>query len=171
MHELIAGHSRQQLVVKARPSNTFANSTGKVSAPGRALLRGAVVRKTGRFLGQLASCRRTRTMAVLVQDPVSTPDQTVNIPVVQLPAQTAQAFKQQFESLQHELDWMQDTAAFEHKARAVWDSTCQPGFLQPLTELTTEASAPSAILLTGLPVEDNLPPSVGDPPIAKVASC
>lgn len=107
-------------------------------------------------------------MAVGVQDPVSTPDQTVKIPVVQLPAQTAQALKQQFEALQHELDWRHDTTSFEQKARAALDNACARRFLQPLFDFTTEGSAPSAILLTGLPVEDNLPPTVGDPPIAKV---
>lgn len=90
------------------------------------------------------------------------------IPAIELSAEMAQAFKESFAALQHGVDWLADSAEFEQKARAIFDSTYDHVILQQLSEFTTRTDAPSAVLLTGLPVEDNLPPTIGDSPIPKV---
>ena len=108
--------------------------------------------------------------AMSFQEHTGTLGQVAQIPLMQLPAQAAQAFKDQFEALQHEVDWMQDSTLFEKKAREVLDNTCSADLRQQLSAFTTSSNAPSALLLSGLPVEDHLPPTVGDPPIAKVGS-
>ena len=93
---------------------------------------------------------------------------TARVPVVELPVETAQAFKKQLESLQEGLDWFHDSTLFSQTARAVLDNTCSERLLQQLSEMTTSINAPSALLLSGLPLEDVVPPTLGDLPISKV---
>ena len=93
---------------------------------------------------------------------------TVKIPEVRLPADSARNFKQQFEAQQADFDWRRDSTGFEQRASSVLSSTCDPELLQQLASLCTDPLAPSAVLLTGLPVEDDLPATLGEPPIAKV---
>jgi hypothetical protein len=93
----------------------------------------------------------------------------VQVPDVQLPASFAAEFKRQFEGQQDGLNWMKDSATFEQKAKEVLDATCPTEVLQQLAKFTTDPAGPSALLLTGLPTEDDLPPTQGDPPIAKAS--
>lgn len=103
--------------------------------------------------------------SVEITKPVS---HTVKVPEVQLPAESARNFKQKFESQQADLNWMIDSIGFEQKASKVLSAACDADMLQQLAGFTTDPSAPSALLLTGLPVEDDLPATRGAPPIAKV---
>lgn len=93
---------------------------------------------------------------------------TIKVPEVQLPAESARNFKQKFESQQADLNWRTDSIGFEQRASKVMSAACDPDMLQQLAGFTTDPSAPSALLLTGLPVEDDLPATRGAPPIAKV---
>lgn len=93
---------------------------------------------------------------------------TAQIPAIELSVKTVQAFTESFAALQHKVDWLADSAHFEQQARAVLDSTCDHSVLQQLADFTTSTDAPSAVLLTGLPVEDDVPPNIGDTPIQKV---
>ena len=90
------------------------------------------------------------------------------VPRVQLPAESARNFKQSFEAQQADISWMKDSTGFEQRASKVLSASCEPEILKQLASFSTDPSAPSALLLTGLPLEDELPATRGDPPIAKV---
>ena len=92
----------------------------------------------------------------------------VKVPDIQFPVDSARNFKQQFEAQQAGIDWMKDSTGFEQRASKVLSAVCDPEILQQLASFSTDPSAPSALLLTGLPVEDELPATYGNPPIAKV---
>lgn len=92
----------------------------------------------------------------------------LKVPEVHIPAESARKFKNKFETQQADIDWMRDSTGFEQRASKLLSATCDSEMLQQLASFSTDPSAPSALLLTGLPVEDELPATRGDPPIAKV---
>ena len=94
--------------------------------------------------------------------------QIIKVPEVHIPAESARNFKHNFETQQADINWMRDSTGFEQRASKVLSATCDLEILQQLASFSTDPSAPSALLLTGLPVEDELPATHGDPPIAKV---
>lgn len=118
---------------------------------------------TNELVGQVVAAQATATTERAISAGT-----IARVPIVELPIETAQAFKKQFESLQKGLDWFHDSTLFSRTARVVLDSTCSEHLLQQLSEMTTSINAPSALLLSGLPLEDVVPPTLGDLPISKV---
>jgi hypothetical protein len=85
---------------------------------------------------------------------------------IEFPARFGQVFKQHIDALSGELNWKSDSTTFEQKVSEILYDTCDPIIMQQLVRFTQDKSY-SAMLLKGLPVEDSLPATIGDPPIAK----
>ena len=115
-----------------------------------------------------AQSSAANAVADLGPSQTATVGNVAQIPAIKLSTEMAKAFKESFAALQHEVDWLADSPRFAQKARATLDSTCDRSVLQQLSDFTRNPNAPSALLLTGLPREDTLPPTIGETPIPKV---
>ena len=93
------------------------------------------------------------------------------VPTLQLDPAAAQAYKTGVEQEFGRFSVPDDTRQFEEKSLALLQKELlTPETEKRLREIHTNAASPSAILLKGFPTEDNLPPTLGDPPIRKVGN-
>lgn len=110
---------------------------------------------------------RPRTV-VVSKSAVAEPLTKTSIPVVQLDAAAAQAYKQSVERELRELSCLEDTEKFEEESYLrLQQGLLTPEILRVLQNVHTDAASSSAVLLKGFPVEDDLPPTLTDPPIKK----
>lgn len=80
-----------------------------------------------------------------------------------LPAESVCIFQVKSEAQQADINRMTDSTNFEQRASTIYNAD----ILQQLASLSTDLSAPLALLLTGLLVEDEPFATSGDPPLPR----
>ncbi len=91
-----------------------------------------------------------------------------NIPVVQLDATDAAAFKCNVERDLKELSEVDAIDQFQKESHARLQRVLSPETETLLHNMVGHSKSASAVLLKGFPVEDDLPPTLTKPPVKKV---